>query len=160
MRDAGFDFYRYDKYTPGIFSIGFNVDLTNEYEVITAFEVFEHLTDPIGELKQILKSSSNILFSTRLVPDPPPKPDEWWYYGVSGGQHIALYSLKSLETIAERLGLNLYSNRINLHLLTLCKLPKYLFGFASSSKVGRFLGAFFRRHSLTLEDYDLLLNVR
>ena len=45
MREKGFNFYYYYKYSLNIFAKGFEVDLKNNFsfEVITVFEVFEHL---------------------------------------------------------------------------------------------------------------------
>src|SRR6187551_714050 len=43
MRDKGFDFYRYDTYCKNMFAEGFDDKGELDYELITAFEVFEHL---------------------------------------------------------------------------------------------------------------------
>jgi len=129
MRDAGFDFYWVDKFCQNIFAKGFEVGETenNQFEVVTAFEVFEHLVNPIVELKEVLKFSKNILFSTELLPGTGFHPHEWWYYSLDEGQHISLYTLKSLAIIADKLNLNLYSNGSSLHLLTEKELPENLF---------------------------------
>lgn len=129
MRDAGFDFYWYDKYCQNIFAEGFEAEVrkNGQYELLTAFEVFEHFVNPLDEIKNILNFSRNILFSTELLPENNPKPDEWWYYSLSEGQHIAIYTIKALSIIAEELGLNLYSNGANLHLITEKTIPEILF---------------------------------
>ncbi|WP_265236569.1 glycosyltransferase [Lyngbya sp. CCAP 1446/10] len=129
MRDAGFDFYWFDKFCQNLFAQGFEIDETenNPFELVTAFEVFEHLVHPICELEDILKKSRNILFSTELLPESNPKPDEWWYYVLHEGQHIAIYTAKSLAIIAAKFNLNLYSNGSSLHLLTEKELPDNVF---------------------------------
>ena len=129
MRDAGFDFYWFDKFCQNLFAQGFEIDETenNQFELVTAFEVFEHLVHPITELEDILKKSRNILFSTELLPESNPKPDEWWYYVLHEGQHIAIYTPKSLAIIAAKFNLNLYSNGSSLHLLTEKELPDNVF---------------------------------
>jgi hypothetical protein len=81
-----------------------------KYEVLTAFEVFEHLNNPLEEIDKMLKYSDSILFSTELFPSTAPKPGHWWYYGLDHGQHIAIYSKKSLEMLAAKRALNLYTN--------------------------------------------------
>lgn len=119
MRDLGFDFYWNDKFCENIFAKGFEAEnATGEYELVTAFELFEHFVNPIEEIDKLLKFSNNILFSTELLPKSNTKPDEWWYYSLQEGQHISLYTSKALSIVAERLGLKLYSNGTNLHLLT------------------------------------------
>jgi glycosyltransferase involved in cell wall biosynthesis len=122
MRDLGFDFYWHDKFCQNIFAKGLEAKLSSnideKYELVTAFEVFEHFTNPLDEIEQILKYSRNILFSTDLLPENNPKPNEWWYYALQEGQHIAIYTSKALSIIADKYKLNFYSNGRSLHLLT------------------------------------------
>ncbi len=129
MRDINYKFFWQDKYCENIFAQGFEANLQNaeNYEVVTSFEVFEHFVNPIAEISEILKYSKNILFSTELLPDSDPTPEEWWYYAPHEGQHISFYTPKSLSILAERLGLNLYSNGSSLHLLTKSNIQEALF---------------------------------
>ena len=120
MRDQGFDFYWFDKFCKNIFARGFElqeIDKEN-LEIITAFELFEHLTNPLQELKEIICLCPNILFSTELLPEDNPTPDKWWYYTPHEGQHIAIYTLKSLEILSCKHNLQLYTDGKSLHLLT------------------------------------------
>ncbi len=118
MRDYGLDFYWSDKHTPNLFCKGFE-HAGQPIEAVTCFECFEHFEDPIREIGKILSISKNIIFSTLLVPPGTDVPDKsWWYYGFDHGQHVSLYSLKTLRWIAARYKLNLYSDGINLHILT------------------------------------------
>ena len=122
MRDKGFDFYWFDKFCQNLFSQDFEINLDKkenyQFELITAFEVFEHLVNPNIELENLLKISPNILLSTELLPPNNPKPNDWWYYVLHEGQHISIYTHHSLQILAERYNLNLYSNGSSLHLLT------------------------------------------
>lgn len=129
MRDSGFDFHWHDKFCKNIFAQGFEVsDHDNKYyEIVTAFEVFEHFINPIDEIKRILKFSKNIIFSTELLPQNNPKPNEWWYYAPHEGQHISVYTTKALAIVAEKFNLNFYSNGTSLHILTEKNLPLQLF---------------------------------
>ncbi len=158
MRDYGFDFYRYDMLCPNLFAKGFDVGPQSayEYELVTAFEVFEHLVNPLAEIEQMLSLSRNILFSTRLVTRPSPQPAEWWYYGVDHGQHIALYTAQTLQVIADRFHLNLCSDGRSLHLLTERKLWPPAFIVASRYRVSRLLKIFLRTGSLLANDYRTL----
>ena len=72
MRDAGFDFHWMDKYAANVFARGFEAQ-PGRYEVLTAFEVFEHLSQPIPELEQMLACSRNLLFTTVLLPPEIPR---------------------------------------------------------------------------------------
>ena len=155
MRDAGFDFYRFDKYCPNLFARTFEatLDIPGRYELVTAFEVFEHFTNPLQDVEGLLRFSKNILFSTELIPPHTPQPEAWWYYGLDHGQHVALYTRKSLEIMAQSLGLNLYSDDRRCHLLSERRLPGVLFKLIARQKAAAVLAALFRRQSLIPADY-------
>lgn len=119
MRDIGFDFYWHDPYTKNLFANGFEKDLksNSRFELLTAFEVFEHLVNPKEELEKMLGFSSTIIYSTELMPQEVPDPKEWWYYGFNHGQHISFYTEKTLNTLANQFKLNYY-NVDEIHILT------------------------------------------
>ncbi len=138
MRDQGFDFYWQDKYCQNLFATGFELKEKDKSELllVTAFELFEHLTYPTQELEKMLKLAPNILFSTSLLPKDNPKPDQWWYYTPHEGQHIAIYTRKSLEILAEKYNLKLYTDGSSLHLLSTNKnLPENLFDLIKTNQV-------------------------
>jgi Methyltransferase domain len=158
MRDFGFDFYRSDKFCDNLFAYGFDADVkgADQYELLTAFEVFEHLPDPLGDLEKMLSFSKNILFSTLLIPASQPKPNRWWYYGLEHGQHISLFTPEALRFIADKFNLKLYSNGSSLHLLTEKKINPLLFSLVSRGKIAQMLHIYFNRKSLLPKDYQLL----
>ncbi|MCX8079409.1 MAG: glycosyltransferase [Geminocystis sp.] len=130
MRDRGFDFYWYDKFCRNLFATGFELSdcQDKKFEMVTAFEVFEHFNNPLGEMENILQYSQNILISTQLLPKNNPKPDEWWYYAPHEGQHVGIYTRKALEIMARKYNLKLYTDGESLHLLTVNNnLPENLF---------------------------------
>jgi len=135
MRDIGFDFYWDDKYTTNLFARGFEYQNTDKYEAVTTFESFEHFANPIGEIESLLQISRNIIFSTELLPNPIPRPEDWWYYGLDHGQHISFYSKKTFEFIAKKYGLN-YANLGSLHLLTEKQISNFQFKILKLSKFG------------------------
>ena len=49
---------------------------------------------------------------------PVPKPQSWFYYCPIHGQHISFYSLKTLQYLAKKYGLQVASNGRSIHLLT------------------------------------------
>jgi len=122
MRDKGFNFYREEKYCENIFAKNYDlVDLIGDdkFEIITTFEVFEHLVNPLEEIKNIFKYSDSLIFSTELQPPHEIKDiNDWWYFVPETGQHISFYSLNTLKYIALKFKCYFYSNGSNLHLFT------------------------------------------
>lgn len=129
MRDQGFDFYWYDKYAQNLVARGFEGDIGGgqKYDAITSFENFEHFASPLEEIEKILKLSDFIIFSTELMPADLPRPEDWWYYCLEHGQHISLFSLKSLNYIAEKNGINLISDGKGLHIFSKQKISSRIF---------------------------------
>jgi len=127
MRDKGFDFYRQDKYCDNLFSQHFDINdiKISRFELLTAFEIFEHLEKPVEELEKMLNYSDSVLFSTNIVPNETlDSLDDWWYFSPESGQHISFYTIESLEELSSKLGCNFYSNNTNLHLITRKKMKK------------------------------------
>jgi SAM-dependent methyltransferase len=81
---------------PGIGSLG-------KYDLITAFEVFEHVPDVhelMSNLRRLLSPGGLVLFST-LLSDGNIQPNKrltWWYASPRNG-HISLFSRKSLDIL-------------------------------------------------------------
>ncbi|BAZ32862.1 type 11 methyltransferase [Cylindrospermum sp. NIES-4074] len=151
MRDLGFDFYWMDKFCTNLFAQGFEWDKADSdtYELVTAFKVFEHFVNPLEEIENILKFSKNILFSTELLPENNPQPNEWWYYAPYEGKNISIYTFKTLSIIADKYGLNLYSNGSSLHLITEKKLAPDIFKRLCESQPEAFT-----KESLLQSDYS------
>jgi hypothetical protein len=128
MRDKGYDFYLADKYSKNLFAQFFELKdagIDAGFSCLTTFEVFEHLVSPIDEINKMFLLTDTILFSTELQPDIRFKSvDDWWYFVPEGGQHIALYSLRTLKQLKEHFKCYLYTNRFNLHILSKYPLPK------------------------------------
>lgn len=129
MRDIGFDFFWHDPYTANLMARGFEYSDKDgdKIELVTSFESFEHFSNPLDEIEKMLVVSKNILFSTNILPSVIPKPEDWWYYGLEHGQHISFYSKNTLEVIAKKYKLNLYTNGDTVHLLTEKKLNNRMF---------------------------------
>lgn len=161
MRDGGLDFYRYDKHCANLFAQEFDADIdadtdqpgqSGRYELLTAFELLEHLVNPREEIDRMLAFSPNLLISTVLLPQSNPKPGGWWYYGLEHGQHVSLYTRKSLEQIAAQHGLHLLSNGSTLHLLTPQRIAPLAFRVVTSSRVAKIVGKRYRK-SLQAADF-------
>ena len=144
MRDAGFNFFLWDKYpTINIFAKNYEANIDEQtYELVTAFEVFEHFVDPMKSIEHILSLSDSVLFSTQILPENTPQPDEWWYYGLEHGQHISFYTQETLSYIAKVFGINFYTNGTSLHLFTKKNISNNLFRLVVHNKLALFLGFF------------------
>jgi hypothetical protein len=119
MRDVGFDFYWTDPFCANLFAKGFEADHAGgSFSVITAFEVMEHLHDPIAFIRQAMAKyqGAAFAFSTQLFDGSPP-PLDWPYYSFETGQHVSFYQRRTLQQIADTLGMRLYSSG-NFHLIT------------------------------------------
>ena len=159
MRDAGFDFRQRDAFCPNLFARGFEAPPdAGPYEMVTAFEVLEHVTDPRLEVERLAGLSGNLLLSTVLLPPGPPSPEDWWYYGLDHGQHISFYTPRALASLAGRFGLRLASEG-SLHLMTRRRVSTPFFrqlarnGVATAA-VRRLLRGRQRKRSLLAEDYE------
>jgi len=120
MRDLGFNFFRYDIYCENLFAKHFDFkDSPNQkFDVLTAFEVFEHLENPIDEITKMFKMSDSIIFSTHLIPETTEEFKKWWYVAPQTGQHVAFYHERTFQHISKLLECNYYSNSHDLHILT------------------------------------------
>lgn len=131
MRDLGYNFYRQDMYCENTFSKHFDITDVNikKFDIVTAFEVLEHLENPLEEIKNILNYSQNFICSTDLVPEGKENIENWVYIANETGQHIAFYTEKSLKIIAEKFGKNYY-RKDNYHIFTPLKFSKEQIDYA------------------------------
>lgn len=115
MRDKGFDFLWEDRYCPNIFAQGFEVGGGCGVDVITLFEVLEHLQYPLQTLAGLAKEHAPklVVFSTVLYQAPRPSTD-WWYLSPDTGQHISFFTEKTLRHIASCLSAS-YFNYMGFH---------------------------------------------
>lgn len=105
MREKGWNSTSYDPFV--------NTDVNpadlGKFDFITAFEIFEHVSDVnhlIKSLTTLMHPQSVVLFST-LISDTDIKPNQrlnWWYASPRNG-HISLFSKKSLSLLAESVNL-------------------------------------------------------
>ena len=115
LKSSGWDSKTYDPYS----SEKDTFEGLGKFNLITAFEVFEHAPNPNELMRQLIELKADdalILFST-LTSDGNIKPHQrltWWYASPRNG-HISLYSKKSLTILASRYHLQLGSFSPGLH---------------------------------------------
>lgn len=117
LRDYGVNALWSDPHCENLVARGFE-HTNGKADLVTAFEAFEHFTEPAYELDEMLKIAPNILFSTEIVADPAPQQDDWWYYGKEHGQHIGFFRARTLEKLARSRGKFLFSDGASYHLIT------------------------------------------
>jgi hypothetical protein len=157
MRDRGFDFYWRDPFCDNLFAQGFEWTDGTRAELVTAFEVLEHLPRPVDDVTRMADIADNLLVSTLLLPEPAPAPGDWWYYAPETGQHVSLYSRRSLTVLAEQLGMFAASNRSrNVHLFTRSRKAARAFPLVASRHGARLRRLLLRRTSLLETDFARL----
>ena len=122
-------------------------------ELVTAFEVFEHLAEPAKTVAQLLSISDSILFSTEALPIPAPRIADWWYYGPEHGQHIAFFTRVALQKLAARFDANYYTNGGSIHLISRRHISEKVFRRVLHPKVRVLVNRVYRRRSLLEEDF-------
>lgn len=156
MRDRGFDYYRQDLYCENLFAESFDIMDVPPFkaDVLTAFEVFEHLVDPVGELEKMLTLGNAILFSTSIQPSSDSNPESWVYFAPDTGQHIAIHSRKSLQTLADRFNLNYCWNEQNIHLYSTKPVNNQLFKLITHPRFSKWFNSVTpQRKSLLDKDF-------
>lgn len=159
MRDRGYHFVHDDPFATNLFAGGHEPtqgEGDGRYDLVTAFEVLEHLSDPAGELAAVARSTDRLLATTQTVPDPPPRPGNWEYYSLETGQHITFYTPKALTVLAQRLGFDgvvtgplthlFYRGRLSAVTRALITKPAVSFGLGHLAAIAD------RRHSLLAGD--------
>jgi hypothetical protein len=158
MRDNGINFYRQDKFCENLFAKHFDIeDLENKsaFELLTAFELFEHLQNPLQSLDEMLSYSKNIFFSTELTPNE--NVSDWWYIVPEVGQHVAFYHYRSLLELGRRHNLHVYSNMSNIHMFSEKKINPWVFKQLCRPKISTIYSYLFSpKNSLLPEDFKRL----
>ena len=156
MRDRGHDFRWRDGYSPNLLAIGFDAQEHETFDLVTAFELVEHLPDPMAGFATLHGFAPRMLISTELVPAQGNGLGQWWYYAPESGQHIGFFTRRSLQVVAERLQLRLSSNGRNLHVLADETVSEAWLQLLGKPKRARGCARLGWRRSLAHRDADLL----
>ncbi len=117
MRDRGYDFRHMDAYCENVFARGYDGNLDDRYDLVTAVEVLEHLVDPVEELRPVADRTDLLLVTTQILPEPAPAPGTWEYFAEDTGQHITFYTVPGLQALAAGLGMQVTTAGHLVHLL-------------------------------------------
>jgi tetratricopeptide (TPR) repeat protein len=134
LRERGFNAATYDLFSQH------REKPQGRYDLITCFEVLEHLPNPkamLTAMAALLKtpeedgSDGMILFSTLLQPENIVETGvSWWYAGPRNG-HCSLYTAQALAVLFGAAGLQVASSNAALH-LAYRRVP----GFAAHLRIG------------------------
>lgn len=157
MRDRGLDFRHLDPLCANIFAVGHEGTLDEHYDLITAFEVLEHLPDPVASLEPVSRASDVLLLTTQVLPQPAPQPGDWDYFAPETGQHVTFYTVAGLRALADRLGMELTSSGRLVHVFHRRPLRRSTRALLRDERLAYVVGAVRseadRRHGLTLADH-------
>ena len=100
MRDLGYNFYAYDLHCPNMFAEQVALaDLEGKhFDLTTAFEVFEHLVDPLTVAKILFKLTDHLLLTTEVVRLTRYRP--WRHGGTGCSRTRATYQFFYAEGVA------------------------------------------------------------
>lgn len=118
VRDRGIDMRHHDPYARNLFAQGQQGTLDGDYGVITMVEVLEHLTDPFEVLAALTEHCSVVVVATVLVPPGTTSLQGWWYLIPDLGQHITFPTAGSLAALASRLGWQVATDGVGLHVFS------------------------------------------
>ena len=170
MRDMGYDYYTQDDYCENIFAKNFDVSMTTfkKFDIVTGFEVLEHFSNPLQDLKKVFHYADDAIFSTELLPENDAEIENWWYLTEETGQHIAFYTPKAMEIIAQKFNKYYYCRNKNLHVFSSKKLDdaQIDFAFKNITKKKYLFGLIKQRitytsdkKSLLASDYQYIKNI-
>jgi SAM-dependent methyltransferase len=94
-------FFAPDRYIPDLGGIP-----PASFDVVTAFEVFEHLTDPrsvLRDLRRVLRDDGCVVLSTGVY-EPGAHGPDWHYLAAESGQHVTFWSRAALGHLAAEFG--------------------------------------------------------
>ena len=161
LRDRGWDCYTMDSYCENVLAKTFNAPDGMQADTLLAFEVFEHIEDPLEFVRSKVDEhgAKLFVFSTLTHPWDIP-PTDWSYYAFETGQHISLYKRSTLAVIAKKIGWHYIPLTDGLHMFSKEK-PKFIEDLLLTKKMRvvsrlyRFYAGFTRRSNRRLmDDYE------
>lgn len=155
LRDAGIDARWRDKYSANLLARGFEDDGRDQVDLVSAFEVLEHMVDPLGDLGAMIQRAPVVLLSTELIRDEMRPSPTWWYLGPEHGQHIGFFRKRTLHWITSHLHCHTETYGDSVHLFSRKPIPRR---WRTCMKLRRLAPLITRArlHPLTQNDFDAL----
>jgi len=134
LRDLGFAAHCHDKYAANTYAGGFNFDEATQYDIVTCFEVLEHMVNPRIELGELLARRPRMVFLSTCFYSG--QDESWTYLAPYSGRHIFFYTVEALASFAESRGYDyiLTNNLIVFSSTPISKLRKLAIRFILSQK--------------------------
>lgn len=149
LRDRGWDCFTTDEYCENIFAKGHEPKAQFKASTLLAFEVFEHVDDPMTFAREQISryEPDTFIFST-LTHDWKIPPLDWWYFAFETGQHISIHTKASLQKIAEGINWNYFPISNDLHIFT--KEPLDTYSRILLNRNNRLLSYAYRMYSIIM----------
>ena len=108
LRDLSIESLWHDPYSQNIYSQGFEYVAQGQINVVTAFEVLEHIPNPHKKFGELLRKSKPeiVVLQTQLTPNKVSS--QWDYLQTLSGQHVSFFSLKSLSKFMNTYGFSIH----------------------------------------------------
>lgn len=119
LRDKGWDCLTMDSYCENMLAKGFDAPEGTKADTLLAFEVFEHIEDPLSFVREKIgqHDAKRFIYST-LTHDWDVPPSDWSYYAFETGQHISLYKKKTMGVLAAKLDWHYMPITNGMHILS------------------------------------------
>jgi hypothetical protein len=108
LRDYGINCFVQDKYAQPTYAQGFTEPDFKTPDLVIAFEVIEHFSNPKADLDALFHYNANVLLLSTAV--YTEQQNDWWYLTPESGQHIFFYSKTALDFIAAHYNYTLIIN--------------------------------------------------
>jgi SAM-dependent methyltransferase len=119
LRDRGWDCYTSDIYCENLFAQAYEPHEGFRAPTLLAFEVFEHIDDPLTFVRdKIREYGARVFVFSTLIHHWDVPPQDWWYYTFETGQHISIYTRRTLQRLAADIGWHYLQLSDEMHVLT------------------------------------------
>ena len=92
----------FDRFETNIIGPLGSIDDLHDVGILCAFEVFEHLDDPAGDIDILFSQNVPFIIVSTELHDRHTDFNGWWYLQKDTGQHISFYSEKTMMYVAKK----------------------------------------------------------
>lgn len=157
LRDVGIDAFHWDPYAVNGYAVGFEGDESSSYDIVTAFEVWEHLPNPREELTRMFAKNPALHVATTSIYQQ--QSEDWAYLNTLTGRHVFFYSANAVRDIAKEFGyeVRIFDNQLLVfHQPGRIEWRSRLLDLLVAGRTSRWVRAWFamqRSESLAVQDY-------